>query len=195
MKVIKQKCCCDFAVFQPPYLITTGPSVNTLLLGNTTNIYLNLRTVSSLNNTGKVIIKIITNGTCKRSVEYNLLSTSYIFNSLLMVSRKRWLSIMSTRKNTVGYFTNTNRKGKLFVLECYSKPTKSNQILKELNMYIFLWKKVLYVWCFYFCCPRLQLLFIWVWKKVYDYVVKMTTTQTAVQSPCVCWKPFSCLPV
>lgn len=29
---------------------------------------------------------------------------------------------MSTRKNTVGYYRNTNRKGKLFVLECYLQP-------------------------------------------------------------------------
>eukprot|EP00066_Takifugu_rubripes_P024756 XP_011614022.1 PREDICTED: tectonic-2 [Takifugu rubripes] len=41
-------------VFQPTYLSTTGPSATALLLGNTTNIYLNLRTVSPSNRTGSV---------------------------------------------------------------------------------------------------------------------------------------------
>lgn len=29
---------------------------------------------------------------------------------------------MSTRKNTVGNYRNTSRKGKMFVLECYFQP-------------------------------------------------------------------------
>lgn len=29
---------------------------------------------------------------------------------------------MSTRKNTVGNYRNTSRKGKIFVLECYFQP-------------------------------------------------------------------------
>lgn len=40
-------------VFQPSYLTATGPSVTALLLGNTSKISLNLRTVSPSNETGK----------------------------------------------------------------------------------------------------------------------------------------------
>ncbi|XP_067466118.1 tectonic-2 isoform X1 [Thunnus thynnus] len=44
----------NIVVFQPSYLIATGPTVTTLLLGNTSDISLNLRTVSPSNTTGSI---------------------------------------------------------------------------------------------------------------------------------------------
>lgn len=41
-------------VFQPSFVITTGPAVTAVLLGNTTGVSLSLRTVSPSNTTGKI---------------------------------------------------------------------------------------------------------------------------------------------
>ncbi|KAM9360664.1 tectonic-2 [Symphorus nematophorus] len=44
----------NIVVFQPSYLTTTGPTVTALLLGNTSDISLNVRTVSPSNTTGSI---------------------------------------------------------------------------------------------------------------------------------------------
>ncbi|XP_071339033.1 tectonic-2 [Trachinotus anak] len=44
----------NVVVFQPSYLTATGPAVSALLLGNTTDISLSLRTVSPSNTTGSI---------------------------------------------------------------------------------------------------------------------------------------------
>lgn len=48
---------------------------------------------------------------------------------------------------------------------------------------------------FYFWWPRLQFEFGCNWIKICVYVVIMRQTQTAVQSHCVCWRPFRSRPV
>lgn len=107
--------------------------------------------------------------------------------------------------NTVGAHKGAGGKGKEASLEVVfiiftnnkrgvivMKPPAINLIellLQYEHVFVFM-PHVCFIWC-----PRLQFEFIWDWIEVCVCVVTMRQTQTAVESHCVCWRPFSCLPV